>query len=990
MKPTWRVRACPVLPLSLLLLLLAAAGCTSEDDADTADVPSADVAGGDAPAPPVDTPVGGDVPSAADVPGGGDDTPTSADVPVPADVAPPPPEHLADLTPDLSLQGVAGLDGRVRLYRDRWGVPHVYATTRHDAFFAQGFVTAVDRITQMHLFRMAGAGRMAEVPAMGPGELSADVYMRTINLRDAAAATWELLQQPGGEEAVQVLTAFAAGVNAYVQALRDGSLPTPPDLLILGGPALLQEWTPVDSLIVGRVQSWDLSFDGLWDEAVALAKLMELQERFGATALAGIVDDVFDYRSYTDATILPTPAEPQKAAARPSPRASDLARRPFYARLGKGALRGLERVRALREQARILSSRDDWGSNSWAVAGAHTASGAPILANDPHLALRNPAIFYENHMDTTLAGGDLSLAGVSFPGIPGMILGRNAHVAWSATVFYADVTDVYVESLVPGVDGAPDAVVFEGANVPLVSREEVLYYRKPLEGCDDMLSDWTEDYDETVEDVGDGRCRVTLHIQEVPHHGPVIPGTRSTGADGQPIVLTWKWTGFQPTEDLRAVLGFNLARDADDFLEAARLFGVGNQNWLAIDTHGSIAYAAWMLVPRRPWTEQDAVAYVPWLPLPGTGEAEWDGWVAREDLPNVKDPERGWIVTANNDGAGVSFDGDPLNDGKPFHGYGFDIGFRAERIQERLAERVAAGGITIADLQAIQADHHSPLGEHLRPALLAALAAQEGEGTARETEAVGYLTRWTLAAADGVWPGATQEQIDDSIATSIFNAWVTFVTRKVFDDKGLGDLPDQLKGRMLLRMVEQPATMATYDAASGESLLWDDVSTTDTVETRDEILVRSFRKALDFLSDPEAVGVAEAGGFGTDDMTQWRWGKLHTVQLTHPLGGTIPPESTWPEGYPRHGDRFSVDASHSPMASTRYRYTSGPAMRAVYELTPAAPRHECVIAGGEEGRPFARHYQDEMALWAQNQAHPILHVEEELLPAVEWTLQLEP
>jgi penicillin amidase len=995
MKSDGNPHVLPLLPRAVLALLLALAvttgGCGGGDDDGPADGGTTDVRAEDTP-PAGDTPPGADLPApadvpAADVPGGGD---ALADGLPGEDVPTPPPEHLVDLAPDLALAGVAGLDGRVRLYRDGWGVPHVYAATRHDAFFAQGFVTAMDRLLQMHLFRMAGAGRMAEVRAMGPGELAGDVYMRTLNLRGAAEATWELVQQPGGEDARLALTAFAEGVNAYVRTLRDGTIPVPTDLLVLGGPAIIQDWTPVDSLVIGRVQSWDLSFDGHWDEAVALAQLLDLQERFGGTPLVGIIDDVFDYRSYTDATVLP-PADRKAAAVRRAPRASDLARRPFYARLGRGALRGLERARAMRERTRLFGNREDWGSNSWAVAGAHTASGAALLANDPHLTLRNPSIFYQIHMDTVQAGGDLSLAGVSFPGIPALILGRNANVAWSATVFYADVTDVYVEELVPGTDGAPDAVVFGRALVPLTLREELLTYPKPVgAGCDAMLGEWTEDYDETVEDLGDGRCRVTLPIPEVPHHGPVIPGSRGTDADGDPILLTWKWTGFQPTEDLRAVVGFNLAADLDGFLASARHFGVGNQNWLAVDSHGNIGYGAWMLVPRRPWTEQTPVEYVPWLPLPGTGEAEWNGWVAREDLPNIRNPERGWLVTANNDGAGVTLDGDPLNDG-PYHGYAFDIGFRAARIHERLSAAVAAGGVTIPDVQAIQADHRSALGQRLRPALLAALAAQEGEGlTARELEAIGYLADWTLEAEDGAWPDATPQQVGDSIATSIFNAWVTHVTRNVFDNKELAGLPDQFKGRMLVRMIEQPETMATWDPVSGQSLLWDDLSTVDVVETRAEILVRSFREALDFLRDPDVVGVEAAGGFGTDDMTQWRWGRLHTVKLTHPLGGPIPPESEWPDGYPRHGDRFSVDASHSALDSSRYRYRSGPAMRAVYELIPGAPRHECVIPGGQEGRPFTRHYQDEMRLWARNQAHPILHLEHELLPAVEWTLQLAP
>lgn len=995
----------PICALSFMLLLGLAA-CRSEDDADqvdtvtpadggttdgVADAPApgdvapGDLSPGDAP-PPQDT-LPGDVPPPLDVPtsDGG------------ADVAPDvgPPTSLDEIPPDLTLTDAA-LDGPVRVYRDGWGVPHVYATTRHDAFYAQGWMTANDRLLQMHLFRMAGAGRMAEVPFMGPGDLAGDVYMRTLDLRGTAAAAWTMLQEdPDAADTVEVLESYAEGVNAFVGALADGSVPMPGDLSLLGGPSIIQDWTPVDSLIVGRVQSWDLSFDGYWDKLDAHAWLGTLRGRYSGTPEEGIIDDVFDISPVTDTSVLPLPAG-AKAAARATPRARDLARNPFYARLGVAQRAAAAKAQAVRETLRIAGSRDAFGSNSWALAAEHTESGVAVLANDPHLRLRNPSIFYQIQIDTAAAGGDLSLSGVSFPGIPALILGRNAHVAWSATVFAADVTDIYLEEVVPGVGDAPDGVVFDGGTVPIQVREEILRYPKPVAGCEAMLSDWTDDYEWSLAEE-DGVCVVTLGVEVVPHHGPVVPGSRGTDTEGAPILLTWKWVGFQPTPDLKAVFGFNLATSVDEFIEAARFFGVGDQNWLAVDTAGNIGYAAWMFVPRRPWTEQAPVEFVPWLPLPGTGGYEWDGWVPHEALPNAKNPEKGWLATANNDGWGVTLDGDPLNDGVPYHAWVFDIGLRAGRITERLGAAIGAGEkLSVADLQALQGDHHSPLGERMRQMILDAVQARAESGDLPSVTVLAArdrLAAWSLDAASGAWPDATQAEIDDSVAAAIFNAWVTRVTVNTMENKGLVGLADQMKGRLLVRMVVAPESLATWDAARGDTWLWDDLSTADVVETRADIVYRSLEEALAFLANPDAVGPDQAGGFGTDDMDTWRWGRLHTVQLTHPLGGTIPPVADWPWGYPRPGDRFSVDASHSGLASSSFRYGSGPAMRAIYVMddTPGArDTHFCVIPGGQTGRPFTPHYQDEMALWARNQAHPVIRVAEELVPEVEWTLELTP
>ena len=963
-------RLCGV--LSLALTLTTTLACTVTDDTP----PGLDAQGS------VDVPVVAD--NGAPIDAGTTDI-AAVDVPIPTTLEEIPADH--DVT-------VAGLDGPVRIYRDEYGVPHVYATTAPDAYFGQGFVTAMDRLIQIHLYRMAASGRYAELPLQGPGELAGDVYMRTIDLRGVAEEIWAAIEASGDEDTITVLESYAAGVNAYLAALRDGSLPTPGLIQVMGVLDQVQDWTPVDSLTIGRLQSWDLSFDGYMSELDVTEIFLDLTERFPDGPLAGLVDDVLHFNSYTPTTVLEGPPERKAASASPSYR--ELVRQPFYEGLRQSHVPELRaHVRQLRALTRRISSDLDFGSNSWAVSGEHTKSGAAILSNDTHLSLSNPAVFYQNHLTTLHAGGDLDIAGVSFPGIPAMILGRNRHVAWAATVFPADVNDMYKELIHPDDDGA---VVFNGEAVAIENREEVLTYPPPTGGCAAMLASWTDNYDYELTET-ETLCTVTLQVPYVPHHGPVIPGSRVTAEDGTKSLMTWKWTGFEPSEDIQAVLGYNASADIDEFLEHTTHFGVGNQNWLAVDSDGNIGYRAFVKLPERPWLEGEGTAYPPWLPLPGTGQAEWGDWVAPEHMPVAKNPEEGYLVGCNNDVWGVTMDGDPTNDGEPYHSFLFDIGFRAARVDERVRAQIAAGGdFTVATMQSIQADHRSSLGSLLTPTLLEALAAVEA-GTAdcdgcEFTTAIGdardRLAAWSYEAAAGTDEDATQDQIDDSIATSIFNVWLTKLSDNVLDDKGLGGISDNLKGRLLLRMLLAPEELATWDEGRSDTILWDDLSTEAVEEGRSFVIFKSFVEALAFLADPAKVGPANAGGFGTEDMSQWRWGELHRIKSPYPLGGDMPSDPALVDGYKRPGDRYCVDACHPRIGSDYYGYSSGPAIRAVFHMNSDGLEHECVIPGGQTGLPYTKHYEDEMARWAANEAHPIFATDETLFPSVEEVLILRP
>ncbi len=472
-------------------------------------------------------------------PGDAADAEATGDVPVEAATA----KCLDQVDATLTF-ALAGLGQGVEFVRDKWGIPHLYARTTEDLFEAQGFVTGMDRIIQMQGMRLITRGTYANTVLAGPSDLTSDVYMRVLDLRGTAQKMWADIQ--ANEPSLKaVLEAYARGVNAYIDATKAGLTDKPLEWDILGQ---WDPWTPVDSLTIGRLQSWDLSFSQYTDEVSMSRNLQAMGAQIADPAYRkALAADAYRSAPAAGATILP-PVSGALALHAPAPNAAAL-RTPagpktpafpagYFEHVWKGLQQGSARPDLLKMGG---------GSNNWAVAGKLTLSGNAILANDPHLALRNPPVFYIIHMDTARAGGDLALSGVSFPGIPGIILGHNAKAAWAGTVHPYDVTDVYIETL---TDGTPPTAAFNGGQVPLTIRQESFTYKKPTAGCGAFLEDFVTGLPYKVTEDAT-TCTLVADIWVVPHHGPIIPGSKTTAGD-KIIALSWRWTGFEPTKELKA------------------------------------------------------------------------------------------------------------------------------------------------------------------------------------------------------------------------------------------------------------------------------------------------------------------------------------------------------------------------------------------------------------------------------------------------------
>ncbi len=525
---------------------------------------------------------------------------------------------------------VAGLEASVTVVRDQWAIPHIEAESFEDAVFGLGFVHAQDRLWQMEFQRRVGAGRLAEI--VGAAAVPTDRFMRTLGLYRRAAASFAHL----APATRAWLEAYAAGVNAYL-ATRRG--PLPPEFLILRYDEV-EPWTPADSLVWLRLMALDLGTNYL-DELLRARLSTRLTD-------AQIADIWPDYPNDAPVTL---------------------------AALTKGL--GLA---ALASVLPAPSAPRD-GSNAWALAGSRTRTGAPLLANDPHLGLEAPGIWYLAHLKTP----EGEVIGATLPGVPAVVLGHNGTIAWGFTNTGADVEDLFVERL-----DAKDAgrYLTPDGSAPFAVRDELIKVK--------------------------GGEPISIQVRET-RHGPVLSDVLPDASTifGKDRVLALAWTGL--AEDDRtadALVALDQARDWAGFVEATRAVGAPMQNILYADTGGHIGFIAPGRVPIR--RQGDGR----W-PAPGwSGDHDWQGWVPFDALPRVLDPKDGRLFNANNK---------VVPDGYP---YLLTADWEASYRARRLAELLQGSGFDLADFAAIQADQYSPLAADLLPVMLEAKPASEAAAAA--------------------------------------------------------------------------------------------------------------------------------------------------------------------------------------------------------------------------------------------------------------------
>jgi penicillin amidase len=543
--------------------------------------------------------------------------------------APPPAQDLrvraASAVADI--QGtvrVAGLRAAVTVRRDRWGVPHIYAKNQHDLFFAQGLVVAQDRLFQMELWKRSGQGRLAEI--LGPAAIQRDINARRLRYRGDPDAEFKSY----APDTRQILEAFTSGINAYIDGLdRPGGRGMPIEFRIAGFKP--EHWKPEDCL--NRMAAFSMTGNAVSE--LAHAELLALVGKDAATALFG-----FD------------PA----VALDPAPGVD-------WSGLSPGLLdHVVSSDRRIEFPTAALQE-----SNNWTVSGAITASGKPLLANDPHRVIAEPSLRYIVHL--VAPGWDVIGAGE--PGLPGVAAGHNAHIAWGFTIFGLDQQDLYVETLDPA-----DPLRYATADGWARMRVST----------------------ETIRVRGGAPVEVQLKFSR---HGPVLWEDRTRA-------LALRWVGAEPgTAGYLGSLSLDRARNWREFEQAMPRWKVPSENIVYADRDGNIGEHSTGLAPLRNWTGL--------LPVPGGGGYEWSGFLPNAELPHSYNPSSGFLATANQKTIPEDFK----------YAVGFEWGppMRYLRIKEVLESARSSGKkLRVEDMEALQSDVVSLLARDLQVLLKRAMA----------------------------------------------------------------------------------------------------------------------------------------------------------------------------------------------------------------------------------------------------------------------------
>jgi penicillin amidase len=583
---------------------------------------------------------------------------------------------LARSLPQLDGEAkAAGIGAEARIVRDKEGVPHIFAASERDGWFAMGYAHAQDRLWQMEFQRRVAQGRLSEF--LGERAFEIDKLMRTLGMARMSERIVERLD-PATRANLQ---AYADGVNAFL-----ASKPALPIGFQVFGiePAA---WKPADSIGWLLVMAWDLS--GNW--RLELARL-RFAAKLGPERAAEFLP--------------PYPGEKE-------PPLPDF--RALYAETAP-------QVDAL--LAEYPQPGESIGSNNWALSGARTVTGKPLLANDPHLGLQAPSLWYLVHVSTPQG----NVVGGTLPGIPFVVLGRNDRVAWSMTTTNSDTQDLFVERVVPG---DPSRYVTPTGTAKFEVRDEVIR-------------------------VGKEERRIRVRSTR---HGPVISDAVKAAHDAAPAgdVIALAWAGLtEENATARAGFAMNRAKSGAEIVEALRDFTAPHQNVVYADRDGHIGLIAAARVPVRR-ADNEAMGRIP---VPGwDAKYDWQGFLPFEEMPQVVDPPGGEIVTANDRITPPGY--------KPFLTFDWFPPYRSDRIRERLAMKSKH---SVASFASIQADTVSRLARELLPSALAAQPATQAGKDEQE-----QLRGW-----DG-------DMRADERAPLAFAAWYRELTRLVYSDE-LGPL----------------------------------------------------------------------------------------------------------------------------------------------------------------------------------------------------------
>ncbi|MGV9560871.1 penicillin acylase family protein [Streptomyces sp. NPDC003480] len=878
-----------------------------------------------------------------------------------------------------------GLSGPVQVKRDGYGIPQIYASSDEDLFMAQGYVQAQDRFYEMDVRRHMTSGRLSEM--FGKSQVKNDEFLRTLGWHRVAQKEYDTKLSPATKKYLQ---AYAKGVNAYLKGKDGKDISLEYAALSLTGNYRPQPWTPVDSVSWLKAMAWDLRGNmqdeidrSLMTSRLGPKQIADLYPEYPygrnkpivQTGQYDAITKAFEQsgstggQSATGASLSGGSTSGGSASG-----GSTSGRSTSGTSTSGGATSTGSSLQG--QLARLSTALDDMptavgvngngiGSNSWVVAGSHTITGKPLLANDPHLSASLPSVWYQMglHCTTLSSSCQYDVSGYTFAGMPGVVIGHNQNIAWGMTNSGVDVTDLYLEKL------SGDGYLFDGKVKPFTTRTETI---KVAGGASKQIvireannMPLLSDRDDELVNVGK---KATVNTA-APDRG-----------DGYAVAL--RWTALDPGTSMDAVFGIDKASNWNEFRTAARSFDVPSQNLIYADTKGNIGYQLPGKIPTRPQGDDGSV------PAPGwDSKYQWTGFIPQDALPYEYNPERGYIVTANQ--AVVDKDKYPYTLTTDW-GYGT----RSQRITDLIESKIRGGGkLSTDDMRQMQLDNSSEIAKLLVPKLLKIDVADKH---VRETQKL--LEGWDY----------TQDA--DSAAAAYFNAVWRNILKLAFGNK----LPKELRVKGQCLWVEPADSTGPADADrkvrecgqrdadqaqpdGGDrwfevvrNIVDDDKNdwwqtpktrTDPAATTRDELFARAMKDARWELT-------AKLG----NDLDTWSWGRLHRLFLKNQTLGTDGPGLLQ---YMLNRGPWKLDGGEATVNATGWNAAGGysavwvPSMRMVVNLADL-DKSKWINLSGASGHAYSAHYTDQTDKWAQGELLPWHFTKDAVDKSTTDTLLLKP
>ncbi|MDU0254434.1 penicillin acylase family protein [Streptomyces sp. PU10] len=837
-----------------------------------------------------------------------------------------------------------GLSGPVDVKRDGYGIPQIYASTDEDLFMAQGYVQAQDRFYEMDVRRHMTAGRLSEM--FGKSQIDNDEFLRTLGWHRVAKKEYD---EKLSDSTKKYLQAYSKGVNAYLKGKEGADISLEYAALGFTNDYKPQEWTPVDSVAWLKAMAWDLrgNMQDEVDRALMTSRLGPKQiadlypaypyDRNKAIVQEGQYDELTQTFDGGDGG--------SSGSGEGDGTGTGTGTGTGAGNALQGQLAGLQEVLDDVPTA-VGVNGNGIGSNSWVVSGKHTISGKPLLANDPHLSPSLPSVWYQMglHCRTVSAKCQYDVAGYTFAGMPGVVVGHNQEIAWGLTNSGADVTDLYLEKI------TGEGYQYDGKVVPFETREETI----KVAGGDSKKI--------VVRETNNGPL-LSDRDDELVKTGKkaTVDSSAPDRGDGYGVAL--RWTALEAGTSMDAVFAIDRAKNWDDFREAATLFDVPSQNLVYADSE-HIGYTLPGRIPVRAEGHDGSV------PAPGwSSKYRWTGeYIDQDELPYEYDPERGYIVTANQ--AVVDEDEYPYTLTTDW-GYGA----RSQRITSLIEQKIKDGGkISTDDMRQMQLDNSSEMAKLLVPQLL---KIDIDDKDVREAQKL--LEGWDY----------TQDA--DSAAAAYFNAVWRNILKLAFGNK----LPKELRVEGQCLWVDPVNTTGPADETNKVR----ECGQRDPGQAQPDGGDRWFEVVRNLMDKPKsdwwttpANGTRKGADHNRDDLFKramidarweltaklgkdidtWNWGRLHRLFLKNQTLGTEGPGFL---KYALNRGPWKLSGGEAAVNASGWNAAGGygviwvPSMRMVVNLGDL-DKSRWINLSGASGHAYSAHYTDQTDKWANGELLP--------------------